>query len=101
MVANNNGTFALHISVQFSSRLAVLGTVSVRLSVRHTLVLSQTNDRTVTQFVATGYIRGTLVLFTLRSRGNSLAMTSNKTHHQSELVGDVAVPVSVRQAVLF
>ena len=23
------------------------------------------------------------------------------THHQSELVGDVAVPVSVRQAVLF
>jgi len=26
---------------------------------------------------------------------------SDHHHHQSELVGDVAVPVSVRQAVLF
>jgi len=27
--------------------------------------------------------------------------SDNVHHHQSELVGDVAVPVSVRQAVLF
>jgi len=31
----------------------------------------------------------------------SLLVNPYNHHHQSELVGDVAVPVSVRQAVLF
>ena len=33
--------------------------------------------------------------------GETVRFMPERLHHQSELVGDVAVPVSVRQAVLF